>query len=80
MVPEILFISAMSVLATLLVFIYRNLYFDLNVIFVLSYLLKDIFTERNLWFPLILLILLLPAYGGFAQYNWLDVTLGGDAS
>jgi hypothetical protein len=78
--PGMLFITAMSALATLLVFLYQNLYFDLSMVFVLSYLLKSVFVNRNIWISLILLFISLVIYGLFAKFNWPDLGRGGEAA
>lgn len=58
-----LYSVAVSLTATLLVFIYPNLYFDFSIIFFVSYLCRDYFIEHNVVCIIVIIVVLFFLYG-----------------
>lgn len=50
---------SISLLASFLVLLYNDLYFDLSVTFMLNYLFKDWFLKNNILYPLIVAAVLI---------------------
>lgn len=53
---------AMSLFASFMVFLYPNLFFDLSVLFIVSYVSRDVFISGNFIIPTVIITLLLMLY------------------